>query len=169
MESADEERFAQLLEEVRPRLKMLLASYLVPPQDCEDLLQEAFLAFWRKHLQVEDPEAWLLSAIRMECLRYWRRKARQIHVGVEGPVLESLARPAETDFDLLQDLRAVIRILPARHRALIRLRYGLGLTPEETAGRLGYRLSSLKKTTTRCLQSLRRRLLAASRPPEPLG
>lgn len=158
MQSVDEERFAQLLEDVRPRLKRLLASYLVPPQDCEDLLQEAFLAFWRKRLQVEDPEAWLLSAVRMECLRYRRRKARQIHVCVEEPVLESFAGSSETDLDLRQDLRALILVLPLRHRALIQLRYGLGLTPEETAVLLGYRLSSLKKTTTRCLQTLRRRL-----------
>jgi len=158
MQSVDEERFAQLLDNVRPRLKRLPASYLVPPQDSEDLLQEAFLAFWRKRLQVDNPEAWLLSAVRMECLRYRRRKARQMHVGVEEPVLESLAGQSETDSDLRRDLRAVIRVLPARHRALIQLRYGLGLTPEETAQRLGYRLSSLKKTTTRCLTVLRNRL-----------
>ena len=154
----DDEHFAQLLEDVRFRLKMLLASYLVPPQDCEDLLQEAFLAFWCKRLGIDDPEAWLLSAVRMECLRYRRRKARQVHVGVEKPVLESLAGQSKTDLHLRHDLRALIRALPARHRALLQLRYGLGLTPEETAGRLGYRLSSLKKTTTRCLQSLRSRL-----------
>lgn len=158
MESLDEERFSQLLEQVRPRLKRLLASYLIPPEDCEDLLQEVFLAFWLKRLQVNAPEAWLLSAVRMECLRYRRRKARQIHVGVEESVLESLAGRSETDFDLRQDLRAVIGALPARHRTLLQLRYGLGLTPEETAGRLGYQLSSLKKTTTRCLQTLRSRL-----------
>ena len=158
MMSVDEEHFVQLLEDLRPRLKMLLASYLVPPQDCEDLLQEAFLAFWRKRLQVDDPAAWLLAAVRMECLRYRRRMARQIHVGVEEPVLENLAGRSETDRDLRQDLRAVIKVLPPRHQALILLRYGLGLSPEETAGRLGYRLSSLKKTTTRCLQALRSRL-----------
>lgn len=158
-DSTDEERFAKLVEDARPRLKTLLASHLVAPEDGEDLLQEAFLALWSKRLQVGNPEAWLVSAVRMECLRYRRRKARQMHFGVEEPVLESLAGRSEADFDLRQDLRASIRVLPARQRALLRLRYGVGLTPEETAERLGYRLSSLKKTTTRCLQVLRSRLL----------
>lgn len=158
-DSTDEERFAKIVEDARPKLKTLLASHLVASEDCEDLLQEAFLALWSKRLQVENPEAWLLSAVRMECLRYRRRKARQMHFGVEEPTLESLAGQLEADFDLRQDLRASIRVLPARQRALIRLRYGAGLTPEETAERLGYRLSSLKKTTTRCLQALRDRLL----------
>lgn len=157
-DSTDEERFAQLLEEARPKLKTLLASHLVAPEDGEDLLQEAFLALWSKRLQVGNPEAWLVSAVRMECLRYRRRKARQMHFGVEELTLESLAGRSEADFDLRQDLRASIRVLPPRQRALIRLRYGVGLTPEEIAERLGYRLSSLKKTTTRCLQVLRSRL-----------
>lgn len=158
-DSMDEERFARLMEDARPKLKTLLASHLVAPEDGEDLVQEAFLALWSKRLQVGNPEAWLVSAVRMECLRYRRRKARQMHFGVEEPTLEILAGPSEADFDLRQDLRASIRVLPARQQALLQLRYGVGLTPEETAERLGYRLSSLKKTTTRCLQALRSRLL----------
>ena len=161
-DSTDEERFARLVEDARPKLKALLASYLVAPEDGEDLLQEAFLALWSKRLQVENPAAWLHSAVRMECLRYRRRKGRQMHVAVDESMLEVLERPngsPESDLGLRQDLRSLVGNLPARHRALIHLRYDLGLTPEETARHLGYRLSSLKKTTTRCLQTLRSRLL----------
>ena len=157
----DEERFAQLFERVRLRLQTLLKLYQVAPEDAEDLLQEALLALWRKRVQVMDYEAWLLSALRMECLRYRRRAGRQIYSAVEEPALERLASHngvSETDSTLQQDLRRLVQRLPVRHQALIHLRYGLGLTPEETASRLGYRLSSLKKTTTRCLQTLRRQL-----------
>jgi len=162
-DSTDEERFAKLVKDARPKLKTLLASYLVAPEDGEDLLQEAFLALWSKRLQVGNPEAWLLSAVRMECLRYRRRKGRQRHVAVDESMLEVLARPDDSptpDIGLRQDLQTLVGHLPARHRALIHLRYDLGLTPEETARHLGYQLSSLKKTTTRCLQVLRSRLLA---------
>ena len=157
----DEDLFARLFEEVRPRLQALLKMYQVAPEDGEDLLQEALLALWRKRVQVKDYEAWFFSAVRMECLRYRRRAGRQIYSALDGPALERLAGHdgfSETDPSLHQDLRRLIRRLPARHQALIHLRYGLGLTPEETASRLGYRLSSLKKTTTRCLQALRRQL-----------
>lgn len=157
----EEELFAQLVEQARPRLQVLLARYWVGPEDCEDLLQEAILALWRKRREVQNPEAWLLSALRVECLRYRRRAGRQICSTLDEPVLEGLARHdglSQTDPNLRQDLRRLIRRLPARHQALIHLRYGLGLTPEETASRLGYRLSSLKKTTTRCLQVLRGQL-----------
>lgn len=157
----DEERFARLFERARPRLQTLLKLYQVAPEDAEDLLQEALLALWRKRVQVMDYEAWLLSALRMECLRYRRRAGRQIYSAVDEPALERLADhvgPSEADPGLYQDLRRLVRCLPVRHQALIQLRYGLGLSPEETASRLGYRLSSLKKTTTRCLRTLRRQL-----------
>ena len=159
--STDEELFARALEHARLGLQALLRRYRVAQEDGEDLLQEAVLALWRKRVQVKDYEAWLLSALRMECLRYRRRAGRQIYSALEEPALERLANhdgSSETDPGLGQDLRRVIRRLPVRHQALIHLRYGLGLTPEETASRLGYRLSSLKKTTTRCLQVLRSEL-----------
>jgi RNA polymerase sigma factor (sigma-70 family) len=139
----------------------LLRLYRVAPEDGEDVLQEALLALWRKRAQVKDYEAWLLSALRLECLRYRRRESRQSHSAVDEAALEQLAGDdglAATDPSLHQDLRRLVQCLPARHQALIHLRYGLGLTLEETASRLGYRLSSLKKTTTRCLQVLRSRL-----------
>jgi RNA polymerase sigma-70 factor, ECF subfamily len=157
----DEEFFARLFEHARPRLQTLLRRYGVAVEEGEDVLQEALLALWRKRAQVKDYEAWLLSAVRMECLRYRRRAGRQIVSAVDELALEQLAGYdgfAGTDPNLHGDLGRLIRRLPARHRALIHLRYGLGLTPEETAGRLGYRLSSLKKTTTRCLRTLRRQL-----------
>jgi len=158
--ATDEEFFARVFERVRPRVQELFKLYRVAPEDREDVLQEAVLALWRKRIQVRDYEAWLLSALRMECLRYRRRTGRQIYSALDESMLERLAAHGlgDADLSLHQDLRRLIRRLPARHQALIHLRYGLGLTPEETASRLGYRLSSLKKTTTRCLQTLRKQL-----------
>ncbi|HEV8582945.1 MAG TPA: sigma-70 family RNA polymerase sigma factor [Thermoanaerobaculia bacterium] len=160
-DSRDEELFAQLFEQARPRLRALLRLYRVASEDGEDLLQEALIALWRKRAQVRDYEAWLISALRMECLRYRRRGRRQIYSAVDDLALERLAGHdglAKTDPGLQRDLRKVVRRLPARHQTLLHLRYGLGLTPEETADRLGYQPSSLKKTMTRCLQTLRRQL-----------
>lgn len=159
----DEEVFPGLLKRARPRLQALLTVFGVAPQDCEDVLQEVFLALWRKRFQVENHEAWLLRALQVECLRYLRRKGRRRDDAVDEPTLEFLAGPdgfSEAGFDLRQDLRMLIGRLPARHQALLYLRYELGLTPEETARQLGYQVSSLKKTTTRCLCALRKELLS---------
>jgi RNA polymerase sigma-70 factor (ECF subfamily) len=158
---ASEELFLGLLESARSRLNGLQALFRVAPQDFEDLVQETLLALWRKHRQIDNPEAWLLSALRLECLRYQRREIRRRETAVDTDGLERLAGSAgwsEADLGVRHDLRRLVRKLPARHRALIHLRFGLGLTLEEAAEQLGYRPASLKKTTTRCLHALRRKL-----------
>jgi RNA polymerase sigma factor (sigma-70 family) len=124
-------------------------------------VQESLLALWRKRRQVENPEAWLIRALRMECLRYQRRAIRQKQMAVDAATLELLAGSAglsEADLGVRCDLRKVVRRLPARQRALIHLRFELGLTSAEAAQQLGYQPASLKKTTTRCLHALRREL-----------
>jgi len=159
--ATDDELFARVFERVHPRLRGLLKRYGVALEDREDVLQEAVLALWRKRIEVRNYEAWLLSALRMECLRYRWRVGRQVVSALDEAALERLACQnglSGADAGLHHDLRRLIRRLPARHQALIYLRYWLGLTSEETASRLGYRQSSLKKTTTRCLQVLQRQL-----------
>jgi len=77
-QARDEEVLTRAFEQARPRLRALLKLYRVAPEDAEDLLQEAILALWRKRSAVEDFEAWLVSAARVECLRHRRRVVRQI-------------------------------------------------------------------------------------------
>jgi len=165
LDRSSEMFFAALLESTRSRLAALCASFRVAPQDFEDLVQESLLALWRKRREIENPEAWLIRALRLECLRYQRRGSRQRHVAVDEATLELLADAgglSEEAIGLRHDLRTLIRRLPGRHRALIHLRFELGLTSEETAKHLGYQPASLKKTTTRCLHALRNHLI---RPP----
>lgn len=160
---ASEELYLRLLESARSRLNGLQVLFRVAPQDFEDLVQETLLALWCKRGHIENPEAWLVSALRLECLRYQRREIRRRQTAVDADRLERLADSegwSETDLGIRHDLRRLIRALPVRHRALIYLRFGLGLTSEEAAEQLGYQPTSLKKTTTRCLQTLRRKLIS---------
>ena len=153
--------FAGLLESTRSGLGALRASFRVAPHDFEDLVQESLLALWRKRSQVENPEAWLIRALRLECLRYQRREIRQKQIAVDGATLELWAGTedgSEADLGLHFDLQRLVRRLPARQRALIHFRFELGLTSAEAARELGYQSASLKKTTTRCLHALRRKL-----------
>jgi DNA-directed RNA polymerase specialized sigma24 family protein len=64
---ASEELFILLLESARSRLNGLQVLFRVAPQDFEDLVQETLLALWCKRREIENPEAWLVSALRLEC------------------------------------------------------------------------------------------------------
>ena len=151
------------LKKVRPRLKTLFAHYRIPPQDTEDILQQALLALIYHREGVRDPEAWLLGTLRNKCLLYWREQRRRLYDAVDAAVLEFMAEPlepAQESADLQRDLINALERLPERCRSLLSLRYRQGYDPPELAQRLGYSPASINKITTRCLAALTRNLLA---------
>jgi RNA polymerase sigma factor (sigma-70 family) len=154
-----------LVERLRPRLKRILRGYSIPPHDAEDLLQEAFLAVLGKWESIDNKEAWVIGTLRNRCARYWRDRRSSVLEAVDSALLEFLSRPQPAPQDravLVWDLESLFEILSARHRAVLWLRFGLGLTTEEVAGRLGYCPASIRKLTLRSLARLR---LAVSPPP----
>lgn len=163
-ETSEHASFDNLLKRLEPRLKRLLASYRIPAEDAEDLLQQALLALLYQWDRVRDPECWLLGTLKRHCLMYWRTHRRRLYSAVDSTLLEWLSRPVEPPqerADLLSDLQSLIERLPARCQSLLKLRFRLGYEPPEVAERLGYRASSIGKITNRCLAALSREMFAA--------
>jgi RNA polymerase sigma factor (sigma-70 family) len=149
------------LRGVQPKLKRLLRSARIPDQDAEDLAQQTLMALVHRWDQVRNPEAWVVGALRKNCLMYWRSHRRRIYDAVDTSVLEWLAAPelpGQERRDLESDLNSALARLPERYRSVLRLRFGLGYKPPEVARRLGYRTSSIGKVTTRSLAALSREL-----------
>lgn len=156
--------FEEFLKEVEPKLKRLLATYRIPCEDAEDILQQSLLALLYQWERVRDPESWLFGTVRRHCLMFWRTNRRRIYSAVDATILEWLSRPiapAQERADLLCDLENLIDRLPSRCRLLLRMRFRLGYEPLEVADKLGYRASSIGKITNRCLAALSRELLAS--------
>ena len=156
----------QLLRNLRPRLKGLFARYGIPPQDTEDILQQALLALVHQRNEIRDSEAWLFGCLRNKCLLYWRDHRRRLYEAVDAAVLELVAEPmapAQEAVDLRRDLASALDQLPERCRYLLSLRYQ-GHETSELAARLGYSQGSISKVTTRCLAALTRRLLTGGLP-----
>jgi RNA polymerase sigma factor (sigma-70 family) len=160
----------QILQHVEPKLKRVLWRYRIPLQDADDLLQETFLIMVSKSGSIRNPEAWLLATLANRCIIYWRRHRSQLWDLMDTAILELLAEttaPAQERLDLRADLETLLSQLPDRCRSVLRLRYGLGCSTAETAERMGYRQSSIRKVTHRCLQSLSERLLGTRFQAEP--
>ncbi len=156
--------FDEFLKEMEPRLKRLLATYRIPAEDAEDVLQQTLLALLYQWERVRDPECWLLGTLKRHCLMYWRHNRRRIYSAVDSTVLEWLSEPvapSQERTDLLCDLENLLDRLPERCRSLLKLRFRMGYESMEVARRLGYQASSIGKLTTRCLAALSRELLAA--------
>lgn len=152
-----EETFDSLLERLRPRLKQILYRYQIPPEDAEDILQEALLATVLKWERIRSPEPWLVVTLKNRCLIYWRRRRGNLCSAVDDAALELLCEPEEPAQErqhLRWDLDHLLEHLPARHQDLMRLRYFEGHSPSEVAEQLGYRQSSVRKLASRCLARL---------------
>ncbi|MGD2116491.1 MAG: RNA polymerase sigma factor [Acidobacteriota bacterium] len=157
----DAEAIERILRRLRPKLLRVLAHHGVPPEDAEDLLQQALLALIYKQRAIQSPEAWLLGTLRNTCLRYWRRRRRERVEPVADDDLEWLSGPSPPGQelgDLRRDLAAVLARLPTRCRDVLKLRYTLGFRPREVAEVTGYRADNVRKITSRCLQALEKEL-----------
>ncbi|MDY7093762.1 MAG: sigma-70 family RNA polymerase sigma factor [Acidobacteriota bacterium] len=157
-----DESFEALLQKVQPTLKQILGRYQIPPEDAEDVLQDTLLTLLYKWDTVIKPEAWLIGTLRRRCIMYWRSRRSRLYEAVDEAILELVAdaeRPSQEQSILRRDLeRTLVRLRP-RCRAILRLRYGLGLKPNEIAEQLGYRQSSVRKVANRCLAALVRQLV----------
>lgn len=152
------------LTRVRPRVKALFLRYRIPPQDTEDILQQALLALVYHRESIRDPEAWLLGTLRNKSLLYWRAQRRRLYEAVDATVLEFMGQPqapTQEESDLRRDLANALEFLPERCRSILSLRYRHGYNPAEMARQLGYSQGSISKITTRCLAALTRRLVAS--------
>jgi RNA polymerase sigma factor (sigma-70 family) len=167
-----EESLEDLLKRVRRRLKYILYSYDVPPQDAEDLLQDTILEAFRKWDSIRMKEGWLIGTLRVKCSNYRKRKRAEPVDGMDMPDLEALcpSTPAlQENREKAHDVRALLREVDPRHRAALWLRYGLGLGPHEVAGRLGYSPSSIRKLTLRTLARVQEEIgvrMSAAAPPD---
>jgi RNA polymerase sigma factor (sigma-70 family) len=161
----------EILARAEPKLKRVLSRYRIPAQDADDLLQETFLILVSKAATIRNHDAWLVATLANRCIIYWRKHRAKLWDLVDSAILELLAdveAPPQENADLRYDLDAMLSNLPDRCRSLLRLRYGFGCNTAETAEKLGYCKSSIRKVTRRCLAALTEQLVGAGfHPPEP--
>src|SRR6476661_8390875 len=154
----------EILARAEPRLKRVLSRYRIPAQDADDLLQETFLIMISKAGSIRNPDAWLVATLANRCIIYWRKHRAKLWDLVDSTILELLAdvevAPQER-VGLRYDLDSLLSELPDRCRSLLRLRYGFGYGTAETAEKMGYCKSSIRKVTRRCLAALTEQLLGA--------
>jgi RNA polymerase sigma factor (sigma-70 family) len=152
-----------LLTRLQPKLRRILARYQIPPEDADDIVQTTMLDLVYKQELINNPEGWVLGSVRNRCVIYWRKRRSQLYEAVDSAILELLAKPAgpsQHQAGLRHDLERVLRSLPQRCQDILKLRYGLGYGPTEVAEALGYKPSSIRKVTNRCLARLTRQLVA---------
>lgn len=159
------EPLESLLNRIAPKLERIVAKFGIPAQDAEDLIQQTLLAFVHKREGIRCPEVWLVGALKKQCLLYLRTRRRQLYDSIDATLLELLAKPKAPDQEqreVAHDVGRAISRIPERCQSLLGLRYGLGYDNAEVATRMGYRESSIRKITTRCLAALTKQIVGTT-------
>jgi RNA polymerase sigma factor (sigma-70 family) len=176
--SYDPARLEAAFLKLRPKLKRVLAFQRIPPEDAEDLIQEALMATILRWDSIVDLEAWIFGALRNRCSIYRRsqrvkrRRMETVSPQVLEAIVESQMPPQERE-DMMREIQRAAFHLGRQHQAILRLRYRLGFSVVEIAQRLGYQPASVRKLATRAITRIRKRLgedpPPASEPDEEVG
>lgn len=152
---------------LRRSISRVLRKYHMPGEDAEDIIQTVLLLAVSKWSEIVEPEAWIIGTLRKRCILYWRGQIqyRRRFQQLDDAIAEPAGAPAQARWELLADLGAASRRLPATQRRLVVLRFQLGLTPAEAAAAAGLAHSSVRKILNRGLASLREQLGEVPRRP----
>jgi RNA polymerase sigma-70 factor (ECF subfamily) len=160
----DRNHWKRWIEAHGPRLLLCARQWTRSLADAEDVLQEAFVRYWRhqRHLP-GDPGALLVTSIRRAAIdlarRQDRRAAREQRAdAVLGPpedLFQSL--PGEGD-ERRREIEAALRQLPHEQREVLVLKIWQELTFEQIAGELGIPPNTAASRYRYALIALRKQL-----------
>ena len=154
----DRAAFGQFYDRYSGRLSAYVQAMGRGRLPVDDLLQEIFVAVWRKAGQYRPglgtPEAWLFTITRNKVFDIWRARP---------PVGEGVAADLETLMDttenpdpaLVATIHQALARLPEDQRRPLVLAYFGGFTYEEAARRLAVPVGTLKSRIRSALEKLR--------------
>lgn len=120
----------------------------------EELVQDAFLAVQRRWQSIDDPPAYLRTAVVNACRTWGRRqKVRREHVATLAP------ETAPSADQLADELWDALATLPERQRTAVVLRYYEDASDDDIAAVLDCRPATVRTTLHRALKALRPHLI----------
>jgi RNA polymerase sigma-70 factor (sigma-E family) len=160
--SADEALTELFASQYRPLVRLAVV-LLHDLGAAEEVTQDAFVAMHRHWGRLRDPDK-ALAYLRQSVLNRARSALR--HRGVVDRFLRRQAPPmtapsAEVgalDAVAYADVLAAVKVLPARQREALALRFYADLSEAETAEAMGVSKGAVKSHTARALATLRRTL-----------
>jgi RNA polymerase sigma factor (sigma-70 family) len=129
-----------------------LAAFLIQDRAAaEEIAQDAFTQMYATWGRAERPHAYLRTSIVNRC-QNWRRHGR-----IRDAKLQLLGTGPSTELGA-DELADAVAALPFRQRAVIVLRYHVGLSEAEIAEALGCRPGTVKSLASRALACLHKEI-----------
>lgn len=162
---ADREAFRLFYDRHAPQVLAYVRSLGRSRDASEDVVQEVFLAVWRKagtyRPERGDVAGWLYTMTRNKVVDLWRKLPTGSDQSSEETLAALSERPEAESRVVSISLRKAMADLKAEQRQALELAYFCGLTYEETAERLKLPVGTLK-SRIRAGLALMRGVLAES-------
>ena len=154
---ATDENWKTCFSQIAPGLLLFARQWTRSPADAEDIVQEAFVRFWRKQHKI-DNRALLYATVRSIALDFLRRENRRARR--EAVSIAESDQSAEPEFEIddesQQALAAALTLLPNEQREVLVMKIWndltfaeiaavLGISQNTAASRYRYALAALKK------------------------
>ena len=143
--------------ELAPGLVLFARQFVRTGADAEDIVQDAFVRFWRKEHSIEN-RALLFATVRSVALDLLRRDARRARRETNAALEREQTTAQQFDFDdgSQQELAAAVDRLPVEQREVLVMKIwneltfaeigqALGISQNTAASRYRYALAALKK------------------------
>jgi RNA polymerase sigma-70 factor (ECF subfamily) len=143
--------------ELAPGLVLFARQFVRQLPDAEDIVQDAFVRFWRKEHSIEN-RALLFATVRSVALDLLRRDARRARREANAALEVEQSTAPQFDFDdgSQQELAAAVDRLPVEQREVLVMKIwneltfaeigqALGISQNTAASRYRYALAALKK------------------------
>ncbi len=143
--------------ELAPGLVLFARQFARTSADAEDIVQDAFVRFWRKEHSIEN-RALLFATVRSVALDLLRRDARRARREANASLEMEQSTLPQFDFDdgSQQELAAAVDLLPVEQREVLVMKIwneltfaeigqALGISQNTAASRYRYALVALKK------------------------
>lgn len=159
MASADP--WARLLEEHGPALLLYARQFIADRAAAEDVVQDAFVRFWRVREGVDDAPAYLFGCVRrvaLERLRGERRRSRREQAAAREEVNDSRWFVKVEDEERRQRIESALQALPAEQREVVVLKTWGRLTFPQIAATLAISENTAASRHRYALVKLRERL-----------
>ena len=154
---ATHEDWRSCFSQLAPGLLLFARQWVHSSADAEDIVQEAFVKFWRKQHSIEN-RGLLYATVRTVALDLLRRDSRRARREATASLdMEHTTEP-QFDFDdgSQRELAAALDLLPVEQREVLVMKIwneltfaeigaALGISQNTAASRYRYALASLKK------------------------
>ena len=154
---AIDEHWKVCFSELAPGLVLFARQFVRSVADAEDIVQDAFLRFWRKEHSIEN-RALLFATVRSVALDLLRRDARRARREANAALEREQSIQPQFDFDdtSQKELAAAVDRLPVEQREVLVMKIwneltfaeigeALSISQNTAASRYRYALAALKK------------------------